>query len=101
MSVARATVNYFEGLNKQIKAVGATYANGGFIGGSEGSKQVVMAHGGELVLNRSQQAALGSTFNITVNGNVDDPQDMARTIAEQVNAALGEAAMRNEQTRSR
>jgi hypothetical protein len=80
-------------------------AGGGMVGGAEGAPQLAVVHGGERVLTRSQQAGLGlnntNTFNITVNGNVDDPRDMARLIAEEVNVAMGETAMRNEQTRSR
>ena len=76
-------------------------AHGGMIGGPEGAPSLAMVHGGELVLNRSQQAAMGSTFNITVNGNVDDPAQMARLIAEQVNQIMGESSIRNEATRSR
>jgi len=76
-------------------------ANGGFIGGPEGAPRLALVHGGELVLNRPQQAAMGSTFNVTINGNVDDPQQMARLIANEVDAVIGRNALRNEQVRSR
>jgi hypothetical protein len=76
-------------------------AQGGFIGGPEGAPRLAVVHGGELVLNRPQQAAMGSTFNFTINGNVDDPQQMARLIAEEVDAVIGRNAVRNEQVRSR
>jgi phage-related protein len=80
------------------------FANGGMVPGPIGAPVPAIVHGGELVLNPSQQAAMGGTtnsFNITVNGNVDDPAQMARLIADQVNAILGESSIRNEATRSR
>ena len=74
---------------------GTGLASGGFIPGPEGAPRLALVHGGELVLNKPQQAAMAmsmappeSTFNITVNGNVDDPHQMARLIAEQVNQVI-------------
>ena len=44
---------------------------------------------------------MGNTINVTINGNVDDPQTMARLIAQEVDAVIGRNAVRNEQLRSR
>ena len=103
-AMARIVTAHFASVNQQMTDVAAGYETkqaGGFIGGGEGQGQLIMAHGGELVLNRAQQASLGTTFNITVNGGGGDPNELARAIAEEVNAVLGEHAIRNEQTRSR
>jgi hypothetical protein len=88
-------------VNAPIAAAIPTKANGGFIGGREGAPSLAMVHGGELVLNRAQQAGMGNTINVTINGNVDDPQTMARLIAQEVDAVIGRNAVRNEQLRSR
>jgi hypothetical protein len=88
-------------INKPITDAIAGMADGGIVGGPKGSPQLRVLHGGEMVLNDEQQSGMGSTFNITVNGNVDDPAQMARLIADQVNSILGESSIRNEATRSR
>ena len=82
-------------------AVAPPMAQGGFVGGAEGAPSLAMVHGGELVLNRRQQQAMGSTINITVNGGGDEPQRLARLIADEVNLVLGQNALRDEQVRSR
>jgi hypothetical protein len=87
-------------VNASIAGI-AGMADGGIVGGPKGSPQLRVVHGGEMVLNEGQQSGMGSTFNITVNGNVDDPAQMARLIADQVNTIMGEASIRNEATRSR
>jgi hypothetical protein len=105
MSVGKAHIEAVKRINEGISGVVASatenFQHGGRVGGPEGQPTLATVHGGELVLNRSQQAALGNTFNITVNGSVDDPREMARLIAEEVDVVMGQAAMRNEQTRSR
>ena len=87
-------------VNASIAGI-AGMADGGIVGGPKGSPQLRVVHGGEMVLNDEQQSGMGSTFNITVNGNVDDPAQMARLIADQVNQIMGESSIRNEATRSR
>jgi hypothetical protein len=96
----KALIDKVAEVNAEIAGI-AGMAHGGFVGGAEGAPSLAMVHGGELVLNRSQQAEMGSTFNITVNGSVDDPQQMARLIAQEVDAVIGRNAVRNEQLRSR
>ena len=74
----------------------------GIMPGPMGAPRMILAHGGEMVLNRQQQAAVSNnSITVNVNGNVDDPYLMARLIAEQVNTALGEQSIRNEALRSR
>jgi tetrahydromethanopterin S-methyltransferase subunit G len=77
-------------------------AEGGIVPGPMGAPRMILAHGGEMVLNRQQQAAVSNnSITVNVNGNVDDPYLMARLISEQVNTALGEQSIRNEALRSR
>ncbi|MCP4415963.1 MAG: phage tail tape measure protein [Chloroflexi bacterium] len=46
------------------------FAEGGVVPGPAGSPQMVMAHGGEMILNQQQQQGLGGTsINVTVNAN--------------------------------
>jgi hypothetical protein len=97
MTMLEATAS----VNKDIQAAIPSKAHGGFIGGREGAPSLAMVHGGELVLNRAQQAGMGNTINVTINGSVDDPQTMARLIAQEVDAVIGRNAVRNEQLRSR
>ena len=101
LSAAAAMQQATASVNASIQAAIPSKAHGGFIGGREGAPSLAMVHGGELVLNRAQQAGMGNTINVTINGNVDDPQTMARLIAQEVDAVIGRNAVRNEQLRSR
>ena len=69
------------------------HAGGGFVGGPEGTPRLILAHGGELVLNRRQQeqgvagAGGGNTIYITVN-EASDAHETARVVTERLMSAL-------------
>jgi hypothetical protein len=44
-----------------------SFQDGGFVEGPIGSPQLIIAHGGELVLNRQQQQQMGQSLSVNVN----------------------------------
>lgn len=59
---------------------------GGVVPGRRGAPQLVMAHGGETILptHRNGAGPGGGTVNVTVNGVVGAPRDVAMAISEEL-----------------
>ena len=61
------------------------FAHGGIVPGSSGQAVPIMAHAGEMILNKQQQASLGNIIiNITGNTFHGTPQDTGKTIASEI-----------------
>lgn len=88
--VVKDTRSNWQAIRDGIKGI---FADGGFVPGPIGEPALIMAHGGELVLNREQQRAMGgSVINIYMpNARLSSPED-ARRLAVELNR---EAARRS------
>lgn len=61
------------------------FDTGGVVPGRRGAPQLVMAHGGETILPTHRAGASGGgTYNVTVNGVVGAPRDVAMAISEEL-----------------
>jgi hypothetical protein len=79
-----STVNSIQQISK-----GLGYADGGLVPGPLGAPQLAMVHGGEMILNQSQQQALGSaTINIY---DARDPSAVARAVDNVLKQRFGMA----------
>jgi len=63
---------------------GQSFAHGGLVPGRLGEAVPIMAHAGELVLNRNQQSGLGLTVIIQNNTFNGTPQSAGKTIASEI-----------------
>jgi len=75
----------------------AGLAHGGFIKGPEGAPRLAMVHGGELVLNRAQQAAVGNTMVASQPGPMTIQVFLDGAL---VGSGIGRMAKHEEQVRS-
>ena len=62
------------------------FASGGRVPGPEGSPQLAVVHGGEMILNRQQQASTGITVNITGN-NITGEIELDRLVRRAITSA--------------
>jgi hypothetical protein len=62
------------------------FASGGRVPGPEGSPQLAVVHGGEMILNRQQQARTGVTINITGN-NITGEIELDRLVRRAITSA--------------
>lgn len=99
--VAKGIGNFFSsvagGIGSVAKAIGVIpgFAKGGTVPGPKGSKQLVVAHGGEEITNPAMGGGSGGgDIYLTVQAGVGDPQEIAKTIVDvlrvynQTNGAL-------------
>jgi hypothetical protein len=87
LSVATGALSKLGGFLGQKKTfMGEEFANGGYVPGPIGAPRMVQAHGGELILNKSQQGRSGVTVNITGN-NITGELDLDRLVRKAMASA--------------
>ena len=76
--------NYSSLSNRQLSTLAFGFAEGGIVGG-DGRRIPIMAHEGEMILNKRQQRGLGGVTIIIQNNTFNgSPQGSGRVIAEEV-----------------
>jgi uncharacterized membrane protein YgcG len=63
---------------------GGSFASGGVVPGAMGQAVPIIAHAGEVVLNRQQQSGLGTTVIVNVAGSVISERELADTLSDTV-----------------
>tara|TARA_R110002020_G_scaffold214411_1_gene421442 strand:- start:363 stop:1184 length:822 start_codon:yes stop_codon:yes gene_type:complete len=88
LASAEGKLTRHDNIKKHLNFEKMGFAQGGFVGGPEGSARLAVVHGGELVLNRQQQRSGigGITVNITGN-HITGEMELDRLVRRAITSA--------------